>query len=256
MAAIHFAAFRRHSLGPSLLDDIHRLLPDSNVRDRILQLRTFAKDNTIQECGKQFGASGYVVDSVPLALAAATFLPRLGFQGVLEAVIECGGDTDTNASIAGQLAGAASGVSELPTDLVSQLEGYETMRELASRLTTLRSRSYTRSELAQLPDDRWPDRGDYCGKCQTWIPRFAEISDKEESRLRSLSKIQAMKEVKEKTGCTLRWAKIWATHENGPEHQYIGPPCPYCSEPLRTEQAQQCFVCGADWHNQTESGGI
>ena len=27
-----------------------------------------------------------------------------------------------------------------------------------------------------------------------------------------------------------------------------GPPCPQCSAPLRTAQAQQCFHCGADWH--------
>ena len=216
VAVIHIAAFERHGLGPSLLDDIHRLLPDSNVRDRILQLRAFIKGNTIQDCGKQFGASGYVVDSVPLALAAATFLPILGFQGVLEAVIECGGDTDTTASIAGQIAGTASGFGKLPTGLVSQLEDYEAMRELASRLATLKSQPYTRHELAQLPDDSWPNRGDYCGKCQTWIPKFAEISGQEESRLRGLSKTQAMKEVSEKTGCTLRWAKIWAIHPNGP----------------------------------------
>ena len=137
VTAIHVAAFKRHGLGPSLLDDIHGLLPDSNARDRVLQLRAFIKDNAIQDCGKQFGASGYVVDSVPLALTAATFLPILGFQGVLEAVIECGGDTDTTASIAGQIAGTASGFGKLPTGLVSQLEDCEAMRELASRLATL-----------------------------------------------------------------------------------------------------------------------
>jgi hypothetical protein len=27
------------------------------------------------------------------------------------------------------------------------------------------------------------------------------------------------------------------------------PACPYCGEPLRAEQAKQCFQCGMDWHN-------
>ena len=28
-------------------------------------------------------------------------------------------------------------------------------------------------------------------------------------------------------------------------------PCPFCGKPLRTNQAQQCFLCGADWHRKT-----
>jgi hypothetical protein len=27
------------------------------------------------------------------------------------------------------------------------------------------------------------------------------------------------------------------------------PSCPHCGEPLRTEQAKQCFQCGMDWHD-------
>ncbi len=30
-------------------------------------------------------------------------------------------------------------------------------------------------------------------------------------------------------------------------------PCPHCGEPLRTNQAQQCFDCGASWRTQTPS---
>jgi hypothetical protein len=31
-------------------------------------------------------------------------------------------------------------------------------------------------------------------------------------------------------------------------------PCPYCAAPLRTNLAEQCFKCGADWHSNQSSG--
>jgi hypothetical protein len=30
------------------------------------------------------------------------------------------------------------------------------------------------------------------------------------------------------------------------------PRCPHCHEPLRTEQAKQCFKCGFDWHSSPD----
>ena len=32
-----------------------------------------------------------------------------------------------------------------------------------------------------------------------------------------------------------------------------GPPCPRCGKPLRTKKAEQCFECGADWHEQSSN---
>lgn len=54
----------------------------------------------------RFGNSGYVVESVPLALFVARDAATLGFEGVLERALRVGGDVDTIASIAGQIAGA------------------------------------------------------------------------------------------------------------------------------------------------------
>lgn len=31
-------------------------------------------------------------------------------------------------------------------------------------------------------------------------------------------------------------------------------PCPFCAAPLRTNLAEQCFECGADWHSNGSSG--
>jgi hypothetical protein len=34
------------------------------------------------------------------------------------------------------------------------------------------------------------------------------------------------------------------------QSQKPGPPCPTCGASLRTMEAQQCFHCGADWHQR------
>jgi len=31
-------------------------------------------------------------------------------------------------------------------------------------------------------------------------------------------------------------------------------PCPHCGELLRTNRAQQCFLCGSDWHPRLKTG--
>jgi ADP-ribosyl-[dinitrogen reductase] hydrolase len=59
------------------------------------------------------------VESVPFALFAAQQIRHKGFGDILSAIIQCGGDTDTNASIAGQVMGGFLGYSHLPTELVN-----------------------------------------------------------------------------------------------------------------------------------------
>jgi hypothetical protein len=112
---------------------------------------------------------------------------------------------------------------------------------------------YTREEIDHLGQGAWPWRGFYCPKCRTHIPQFAVISAEDEQHLRGLPTMTAIKELRERTGCPLRWAKIWAFHPHGP--QPSGPPCPYCGQPLRTDKAQQCLECGADWHGRVPKGG-
>lgn len=74
-----------------------------------------------------------MAESVPLALLAAQRVSTTGFQGMLEQVIEAGGDTDTNASIAGQIAGAELGWSELPPDLRARIPQTEVVLGIAER---------------------------------------------------------------------------------------------------------------------------
>lgn len=104
-----------------LLEIVVQDLPDSRVRDRILALSALRRDPSVAEVAAEFGSSGYVVDSVPLALYAARSIDRMPFDSVLRSAIEAGGDTDTIASMTGQIAGGRLGVSRIPRQLIDML---------------------------------------------------------------------------------------------------------------------------------------
>lgn len=48
-----------------------------------------------------------------------------------------------------------------------------------------------------------------------------------------------------------RWLKkIFTGEEPQLQKRFFGEGiCPYCGQPLRTNQSRQCFACGADWHD-------
>ena len=61
--------------------------------------------------------------------------------------------------------------------------------------------------------------------------------------------LEAIKRYREEHGVSLRVAKEAMYRLKGS----VKPsppmkPCPSCGRPLRTDLAQQCFECGADWH--------
>ena len=76
----------------------------------------------MEEIG-QLGNDGYVVNSVPLAIAAASIVSRIGIEEMYTQLIKIGGDTDTNCSIAGQITGALVGSQGIPEHLLEQLKG-------------------------------------------------------------------------------------------------------------------------------------
>ena len=107
---------------------------------------------------------------------------------------------------------------------------------------------YTNDELAALGNDAFPKRGTYCPRCRNFIPKFAAIGADEEARLR-IDGIAGWKALRVKTGCNMLFAKIWWIHPNGAHAAKVTPPCPYCGEPLFTENSKQCLKCGWDWHD-------
>jgi len=68
--------------------------------------------------GQQTGVSGYSYRSIPVALFAFA-KHEVHFRDGLEAVLNCGGDTDTTGAIVGALLGARLGREGIPADLIS-----------------------------------------------------------------------------------------------------------------------------------------
>jgi ADP-ribosyl-[dinitrogen reductase] hydrolase len=117
--------------GRQSLEWIGSHLPDTSVRDRLLAYAALPPGLSLPDAAGSFGASGYVVESVPLALFAARQVAALGFAGMLEQVIAAGGDTDTNASLAGQIAGTELGFGGLPPELLGKLPQAELVLDIA-----------------------------------------------------------------------------------------------------------------------------
>src|SRR5689334_3431815 len=109
--------------------------------------------------------------------------------------------------------------------------------------------TYSRDELEVIGDDEFPKRGKFCHKCQTFIPAFADLTDGDELHIRGLASLdRQIVEIQRITGCSHRWAKIWANHPDGPQpkRSVTSVLCPKCKAPLRSDQAKQCFECGTD----------
>ena len=94
----------------NLIELIIRQIPDTKVRDRLIEIQDIEDLNKV---GK-FGNSGFVVDSIPLAISAASKIKEIGIEKMYLNLLEIGGDTDTNCSIAGQIAGTLIGKKRNP----------------------------------------------------------------------------------------------------------------------------------------------
>lgn len=103
-----------------LLDAFENHLPDTSVKDRIIEINQLPFETPISDLSI-LGNNGYVVNSVPFAIYSALKVKDLGFEEMLKQVIDTGGDTDTNASIAGQIAGTFIGSKNIPIHLKEKL---------------------------------------------------------------------------------------------------------------------------------------
>lgn len=103
-----FAASLRLELGKAgaeLADLIDRAVSSAGRGEDTV---TFARS-----LGLERGVTGYSYHTVPVVLHAWFAWP-MDYERAVEAVIRCGGDTDTTAAIVGGIAGAAVGVEGIP----------------------------------------------------------------------------------------------------------------------------------------------
>lgn len=129
IGAIHYSQTK------GLFDYLIELLPDSRVRDKIIELNNLSDDISINEIGAKYGSSGYVAESIPLALYSAQSISKMSLEEIVKSIICVGGDTDTIGSIAGQIIGAWIGFSRLPAKLVSRLPNGEFLSSIADELS-------------------------------------------------------------------------------------------------------------------------
>jgi ADP-ribosylglycohydrolase len=105
-------------------------LPDSRVRDRLRELENVETAQSFRAIAARFGNSGYAAESVPFALFAAQHAREADYSDWLLRLIEAGGDTDTIASIAGQIVGCEMRYGGLPRHLVGRLPDLADMRRV------------------------------------------------------------------------------------------------------------------------------
>jgi ADP-ribosylglycohydrolase len=129
--AINAAAEGRWNGENNLLDLVIESLPDTQVRDCLIKLQASSPNHSLSDLAQRFGCSGFVAESVPLALCGASRIRSLGFAALITELIACGGDADTIASMAGQVTGALIGYDGLPAEWIVRLPERDSIERIA-----------------------------------------------------------------------------------------------------------------------------
>lgn len=97
-----------------------------DILQRVMQTKNIDDDKKLEDLG------GYVVDSIKIAVWGFLNFDSIR-QGMIE-VIRLGGDTDTNAAIYGQLAGAYYGYEAIPAEWLKDLYLHDDIKSIAKDL--------------------------------------------------------------------------------------------------------------------------
>lgn len=114
-----------------LIEFLIQKLPDSRVRDRFIEIRN--DDLSASDLASRYPPTGYVVDSVPLSILVA--IESSCVLNSIESIVEFGGDTDTVASIYGNIYGAINGTDGLPMQTVEKIDEFTLISQIAADLS-------------------------------------------------------------------------------------------------------------------------
>jgi ADP-ribosyl-[dinitrogen reductase] hydrolase len=127
--------------GHELFEIVVQSLPDTQVRDRLKAIQGYEINRPLSEIAQEYGSSGFVAESIPLAICGASRIQAIGFTRMIEEIIFCGGDADTTASLAGQVAGAYVGYNQLPSELLQLLPEKDWVEKVALDFATFVARA-------------------------------------------------------------------------------------------------------------------
>ena len=136
---LHYIITGKWSPEISLMELITPKLPDSTVRDNLFKLQS-TPTLSIREVANTVGTSGHVIESVPFSIFAANKFWASSFEEVLAHIIRCGGDTDTNAALAGQIMGTCIGLSNFSSKeagMLFQIKEGDYILETAEKLSAI-----------------------------------------------------------------------------------------------------------------------
>lgn len=113
---------------------VTEVMATDNIRARYEELKNYKKYNTKKIIETFGGGTGYCYNSLPFTYMF--FLKNYKSFNVVIDVINAGGDTDTNASMAGALLGALHGSKIFPPDLLAKINDnvHLTIEYIATRL--------------------------------------------------------------------------------------------------------------------------
>jgi ADP-ribosyl-[dinitrogen reductase] hydrolase len=125
--AAHFAARYPTISGTLFLEELHAQLgSESGQLLSLIHSVVRSVEDGDETCvfatslGLRTGASSYIYHSVPLVIHAWLRHPQ-DFQAAVQAVVQCGGDTDSLAAMVGGIVGAAVGREGIPAPWLANL---------------------------------------------------------------------------------------------------------------------------------------
>lgn len=109
--------------GAEYLSRFAKTLPDPDATELVERLSRTVRSTESAESTGQFaeslgarrGVSGYIYETVPVAIHAWLRHPR-DFRSAVRAAVECGGDTDTVAAITGGIVASGTGPDGIPAE--------------------------------------------------------------------------------------------------------------------------------------------